>query len=147
MSLKILPILVIIYLFLNANIVCAQTLPPLLLLTIEEIGNQVDDDSYFDTLLAEDTNNSGISDTHGSPSGITGNTQKKTKTTTQLEDYKSREKSMREKFEKRQTEMSKDFLKRRNQMSERYFDRLTMLKKKHLERYELWDRYVKRYFE
>ena len=147
MTLKSLPILVIIFLLLVPNFVTAQSLPPLLLLTVEEIGMRVKDDTYFGKMLAEDTDSSGNSETHGAPFQVTGSTQKKSKIKTQLEDFEARSKSMKEKFNKRQTKNSDDFEKRRTKMSVQFLQRISILKKKHQERYDFWDRYVERYLK
>ena len=76
MTIKTPPILVIIFLLLAPKFVCAQNLPPLLLLTVEEIGMRVQDDPYFEKILAEDTDSSGKFETHGAPFQVTGSTQK-----------------------------------------------------------------------
>jgi len=83
MTIKYPPIFVIIFLLLVPKFVCAQSLPPLLLLTVEEIGMRVQDDPYFEKMLAEDTDSSGKSETHGAPFQVTGSTQKKSKIKTQ----------------------------------------------------------------
>ena len=72
MTIKNPPILVIIFLLLVPKFVCAQSLPPILLLTVEEIGMRVQDDPYFGKMLAEDTDSSGNSETHGAPFQVTG---------------------------------------------------------------------------
>ena len=131
MTLKSLPILVIIFLLLAPKFVCAQNLPPLLLLTIEEIGKRVKDDPYFGIMLAEDTDSPDKSKSHGAPFQATGSTQKKSKIKTQLEDFEARSKSMKEKFTKRGTEMLDAFEKRQSKMSEKFLQRLSILKKKH----------------
>ena len=147
MTIKSPPILVIIFLLLVPKFVCAQSLPPLLLLTVEEIGMRVQDDPYFEKMLAEDTDSSGKSETHGAPFQVTGSTQKKSKIKTQLEDFEARSKSMKEKFNKRQTEVLDDFEKRQTKMSVQFLQRLSILKKKHQERYDFWDRLVERYLK
>ena len=95
MTIKRLPIFVIIFLLLVPKFVGAQSLPPLLLLTVEEIGMRVQDDPYFEKILAEGTDSSGKSETHGAPFQTTGSTQKKSKIKTQLEDFEARSKSMK----------------------------------------------------
>ena len=105
MTLKSLPILVIIFLLLLPNFVCAQNLPPLLLLTIEEIGKRVKDDPYFGIMLAEDTDISGKSETHGAPFQTTGSTPKKAKTDSQLLDSDASAKSMEKEIERRRKEI------------------------------------------
>ena len=147
MTIKSPPILVIIFLLLVPKFVCAQNLPPLLLLTVEEIGMRVKDDPYFEKMLSEDTDSSGKSVTHGAPFQVTGSTQKKSKIITQLEDFDARAKSMKEKFVKREIEMLDDFEQRRTKMSDQFLQRLSMLKKKHQERYDFWDRLVERYLK
>ena len=147
MTIKSPPILVIIFLLLVPKFVCAQSLPPLLLLTVEEIGMRVQDDPYFEKMLAEDTDSSGKSETHGAPFQNTGSTQKKSKIITQLEDFDARAKSMKEKFVKREIEMLDDFEQRRTKMSDQFLQRLSILKKKHQERYDFWDRLVERYLK
>ena len=136
MTLKSLPIFVIIFFLLVPNFVTAQSLPPLLLLTVEEIGMRVKDDTYFGKMLAEDTDSSGKSETHGAPFQVTGSTQKKSKIITQLEDFDARAKSMKEKFVKRETEMLDDFEQRRTKMSVQFLQRVSILKKKHQELYD-----------
>ena len=145
MTLKSLPILVIIFLLLAPNFVCAQNLPPLLLLTIEEIGKRVKDDPYFGIMLAEDTDISGKSETHGAPIQTTGSTPKKIKTDSQLINTEISAKSMRKAFEKRKKEMSDSFERSKTEMSEQYAQQISKLKKKYKERYDFWNRYVKRY--
>ena len=107
MTLKSLPILVILFLFLIPKFVCAQNLPPLLLLTIEEIGKRVNDDPYFGIMLAEDTDISGKSETHGAPFQTTGSTPKKAKTDSQLQNLDISAESMEKDFEKRKKETSR----------------------------------------
>ena len=145
MTLKSLPILVIIFLLLAPNFVCAQNLPPLLLLTIEEIGKRVNDDPYFGIMLAEDTDISGKSETHGAPFQTTGSTPKKIKTDSQLINTDISAKSMKKAFEKRKKEMSDSFERSKTEMSEQYAQQLSALKQKHQEQYDFWNRYVKRY--
>ncbi len=145
MTLKSLPILVILFLFLLPKFVCAQNLPPLLLLTIEEIGKRVKDDPYFGIMLAEDTDISGKSETHGAPFQTTGSTPKKIKTDSQLINTDISAKSMKKAFEKRKKEMSDSFERSKNKMSEQYAQQISKLKKKYKERYDFWNRYVKRY--
>ena len=72
MTIKSPPILVIIFLLSAPKSVFSQNLPPLLLLTIEEIGKRVNDDPYFGIMLTEDTDISGKSETHGAPFQTTG---------------------------------------------------------------------------
>ena len=146
MTLKILPILVIIFLFLIPKFVCAQNLPPLLLLTIEEIGKRVNDDPYFGIMLAEDTDISGKSETHGSPFQTTGSTPKKIKTDSQLINTDISVKSMKKAFEKRKKEMSDSFEGSKKKMSEQYAKQISKLKKKYKERYYFWKRYAKNFF-
>ena len=99
MTLKFLPILVIIFLLSAPKSVFSQNLPPLLLLTIEEIGNRVNDDPYFGTMLAEDSESSGISETHGAPFQTTGSTPKEIKTDFQLQNLDISAESMKKDFE------------------------------------------------
>ena len=145
MTLKSLPILVIIFLLLAPKFVCAQNLPPLLLLTIEEIGKRVKDDPYFGIMLAEDTDISGKSETHGAPFQTTGSTPKIIKTDSQLINTDISAKSMKKAFEKRKKEMSDSFEGSKKKMSEQYAQQISKLKKKYKERYDFWNRYVKRY--
>ena len=72
MTIKYTPIFVIIFLLLVPKFVGAQSLPPLLLLTVEEIGMRVQDDPYFEKILAEDTDSSGKSETHGAGTARSG---------------------------------------------------------------------------
>ena len=118
MTLKILPILVIIFLFLIPKFVCAQNLPPLLLLTIEEIGKRVNDDPYFGIMLSEDTDISGKSETHGAPFRTTGSTPKKIKTDPQLINTDISAESMKKVIEKRRKEMSDSIVISKKEMLE-----------------------------
>ena len=139
--------LIIIYLFVYfifQQKASSQNLPPILILTLEEIGMRVQDDPYFKKMLTENAESSNKS--HGSPFQVTGSTLTKSKLS-KMQDFESRAKSMKEKFEKRQTKISEDFEERRSKMSDKFSKRLSILKKKHQERYDLWDRYVKRYLK
>ena len=145
MTLKILPIFVIIFVLSSPIFVNAQNLPPLLLLTIEEIGKRVKDDPYFGIMLAEDTDISGKSETHGSPFQTSGSTPKNIKTDSQFIKTDISGESMKKAFEKRKKEMSDNFEGSKNKMSEQYTKQVSKLKKKYKERYDFWKRYVERY--
>jgi hypothetical protein len=145
MTLKILPIFVVIFVLSSPIFVNAQNLPPLLLLTIEEIGKRVKDDPYFGIMLAEDADISGKSETHGSPFQTSGSTPKNIKTDSQFIKTDISSESMKKAFQKRKKEMSDNFDGNKNKMSEKYTKQVSKLKKKYKERYDFWKRYVERY--